>query len=476
MELEGCSCCVSLILHKAYARISINTLVYFAISRLLFALGLRPMQVYAVSCRCCPKQLYGPVNFCPFCGSKVESAESVCKPQNSRILLDSMPASPSLSSDLSPPIPKDSSPAEGDVGRQSMLAGEKDEPVHTVRPAAGTWKWVLATAAILVVVFLGYLVFISKNNEEQKSLTAQQESLKQGQVKLEAERTRIELEKIAAQDKKRLAEQQEKLRQDQLKLDAERQRIERDKVSEEQDRIKLQQARIDDERQRLEKEKKEADERAKVAANNQGSTIPSIPSPQPSLNSGGLFNTNYRSQATSYIESMVVNAPDKDKTMSAMSSIESLRKPSKGDKSRARKLNDQALILIRQSKDRDAIPLLIEARKADPSDVEVVNNLAGAFFNTSFDTHDFSKAKELLVDTLLLKPNRSIAWANLGRLFAMEGNELAATNCFINYYRFAGNQQRALQHLTNGLSDPHPVLCKAFTMANQYVSANMPAP
>lgn len=27
---------------------------------------------YPVSCRCCPKQLYGPVHFCPFCGSKVE--------------------------------------------------------------------------------------------------------------------------------------------------------------------------------------------------------------------------------------------------------------------------------------------------------------------------------------------------------------------------------------------------------------------
>jgi len=171
---------------------------------------------------------------------------------------------------------------------------------------------------------------------------------------------------------------------------------------------------------------------------------------------------------------MIANARDKDKIATAVSRIDALNKPSKGDKPKARKLNDQALILMKQSKDSDAVPLLQEAHRADPSDVEVVNNLAAAVLNTSFATYDFSKAKELLVDTLLLKPNRHIAWANFGYLYAMEGNESAAINCYINFYQFAPDKQKAFKALTNRRDDPNPVLSRVFATACEYISTAMP--
>ena len=184
---------------------------------------------------------------------------------------------------------------------------------------------------------------------------------------------------------------------------------------------------------------------------------------------------DYSSDATPLVVSMINYARDEAKLGSFKSKLDGLPKPQKGNKVKARKLNDEALGLMKQSKDSEAIPLLETAHLADPSDVEIVNNLAGAYYNTAFANNDFGKAKSRLVDTLRLKPDRNIAWANLGRIFAMEGNEFAATNCYINFCRFSKNREKALQSLSKGTNDPNPLLSKAFSSAYQYVSTGMPA-
>ena len=121
------------------------------------------------------------------------------------------------------------------------------------------------------------------------------------------------------------------------------------------------------------------------------------------------------------------------------------------------------------------MPILEDAHRTDPLDVEIANNLASAYFNTSFTDNDFSKAKAKLVDTLRLKPDRSVAWANLGRAFAMEGNEFAATNCYINFFSFSKDKAKALQSLAKGTNESNPVLSKAMTNAYKY-EATTPNP
>ena len=463
------------------------------------------------SCQFCSNPLYGQVNFCPFCGNQFKpgpTSESVRTLQNTIQVLnenDTSPSveisnglqryspeyysiieSPSLATGIPTPIPKDLTLTREVDDLETVTATEANEAVqkmasHTVRSSSQKWKLILGAIATLVIAFFCYQSIISMSNEEKRHLAEQLEKQNQEQAKIQADRTRIELEKKAAQEKKSLAAQQKKLRQDKLKLAVERQSVESEKLSEaervklmqEQEMTKREQAKIDIERQQLDLERKAVDERAKISMNNQGSNIKP---PQLSMNSGGLFRINYRSEAMPYIELMIIYARDKDKTMSAMSRIDALNKPMKGNKSRARKLNDEALILTNQAKYSAAIPLLQDAHNTDPSDVEVVNNLAGAVLNASFDTYDFSRAKELFIDTLLLKPNRSIAWANLGYLFSMEGNESAATNCYINFFRFAVKQQNALKYLDNGRSHPNPVVSKAFLGAYNYVLANMSSP
>lgn len=182
---------------------------------------------------------------------------------------------------------------------------------------------------------------------------------------------------------------------------------------------------------------------------------------------------NYQSEATPYVEHMINHARDTEKVISAKNEIEKLRKPQRGERKKARKLNDEAIALIVQSRDTEAIPLLEEAQRFDPLDVEITNNLASAYFNTSFSSNDYRKAKAMLVDTLNLKPTRNVAWANLGRTFAVEGDEYASTNCYINFFRFSDNKEKALQRLSDSINEPHPVLSKALANAYQHVSTNI---
>jgi Flp pilus assembly protein TadD len=202
-------------------------------------------------------------------------------------------------------------------------------------------------------------------------------------------------------------------------------------------------------------------------------TMAGAVSSSPSLLSSQGVKISYESDATPYVIGMIDYARDEAKLGSSRNKLDGLPKPQRGDKARARKLNDEALALMRQSKDAEAIPILEDAHRTDPLDVEIVNNLASAYFNTSLTNNDFSKAKAKLVDTLRLKPDRNIAWANLGHAFAMEGNEFAATNCYINFYCFSKDKDKALQSLTKNTNDPNPVLSKASTNAYQYVSTSM---
>jgi len=195
--------------------------------------------------------------------------------------------------------------------------------------------------------------------------------------------------------------------------------------------------------------------------------IPAAPNVAPP--SGQNVKINYQSEATTYVEQMIMYARNTEKLLSVKQAFEKLSKPPKGDNPKARQLNDEALALIKQSRDNDALPILQLAYKTDPSDIEVVNNLAYAYFATN----DSTTAKAMFVETLRLNPGRYIAWINMARMYAFEGNEYAATNCYINYYRFAKNQAVALKAIEKTSSDPHPILSKACAGAYQYISSVM---
>jgi tetratricopeptide (TPR) repeat protein len=135
--------------------------------------------------------------------------------------------------------------------------------------------------------------------------------------------------------------------------------------------------------------------------------------------------------------------PDESKIADVISAIEALPKPTKGDRKGARNLNEKALRLLQSGDPTGAISIFRQAVMADPSDQEVVNNLAYCYLQAE----RFTEAKRELGNTLLLAPRRSSAWANLGYLYAKTNDIPTAVRAFQHAYRFSSNQKKTLEYL-----------------------------
>jgi tetratricopeptide (TPR) repeat protein len=78
----------------------------------------------------------------------------------------------------------------------------------------------------------------------------------------------------------------------------------------------------------------------------------------------------------------------------------------------------------------------------------VINNLGHAYIWQD----DLPRAEEWLLRALTMTPGRSYAWADLGHVYAKQGDVDKGVACFANAYRFARNQEasrRAFQRLAD---------------------------
>ncbi len=182
------------------------------------------------------------------------------------------------------------------------------------------------------------------------------------------------------------------------------------------------------------------------------------------------LNIDSKNPASPFIQEIIEYAADFDRVQLNKIKIENLAKPPKGDRKQARKLNDQALSLINQDNRIDALPILESAYQADSGDSEIANNLASVYIATA-KNNDMTKAKGMLVESLALKPDRTYAWRDLGRAFALEGNEKSAMNCFVLFYKFSKKPKIALQNLVNP-SDDNPLVKKAMLGASELINGH----
>lgn len=124
--------------------------------------------------------------------------------------------------------------------------------------------------------------------------------------------------------------------------------------------------------------------------------------------------------------------------------IDSIPKLLKGNSKEARKSNDKGLLALSNNEDFDnAVRFFSEAQKLDPADVEILNNLGFAYMKQQ----NFDMAEKTLIETLVLSPNRSSAWSNLGDVFALKDNESKAIACYANTYRFSKNKVNTHQFM-----------------------------
>lgn len=103
------------------------------------------------------------------------------------------------------------------------------------------------------------------------------------------------------------------------------------------------------------------------------------------------------------------------------------------DRKKARPANSRGLTYLQSGQILEAISSFQEAYQADPSDVELVNNLGYAYLLNN----DLDSAERYVLTALAMQPGRSVGWDNLGQMYAKKGQIPAAVASFTNAYRFS---------------------------------------
>jgi tetratricopeptide (TPR) repeat protein len=149
--------------------------------------------------------------------------------------------------------------------------------------------------------------------------------------------------------------------------------------------------------------------------------------------------------------------------------LEALETPQKGNDKEARKLNNKGLLVLTEDENFDeAIRIFSEANKLDPSNPDILANLALTYMRSD----DLKKAKGLFLKTLEIAPTMSNAWFQLGNIFALDNEENKAIACYINTYRFSKNiiNTHKFMQKTNSEEDSPiltNVMAKAITVATK---------
>lgn len=172
-------------------------------------------------------------------------------------------------------------------------------------------------------------------------------------------------------------------------------------------------------------------------------------------------------QTAGLLTEMLLNNSSFIKLADAKSKIEEFPKQEKGDVKVARTLNENGLAAFRQANYIEAARVFYEASKANPADVEIINNYAYALLKSG----NYPQAEQALGLVLSYAPSRTSAWANLGELYAYTLRMDAAAAAFLVGFQFSGNKEKALQFLKNTASDdPNENLRFAITKALNQLS------
>lgn len=115
----------------------------------------------------------------------------------------------------------------------------------------------------------------------------------------------------------------------------------------------------------------------------------------------------------------------------------------RGDRKVARELNKNALNLMAKNEFAMAAIELAKAIAADPSDIEILNNLGYA----ELKLKKFDTAVAHLLDTLLIDPTRAAGWLNVSEAFAERDKAPAAQASLKLAFHFSRDQTKASTYL-----------------------------
>ena len=155
--------------------------------------------------------------------------------------------------------------------------------------------------------------------------------------------------------------------------------------------------------------------------------------------------------------------------------LEVVPKPRRGDRSRARSLNDQGIALLKAERYPEAAASFRSGAAADPGDAEVLNNLAYALLLAE----DYPAAAAAIVTTLSTAPSRAMAWETLGQILVGLGQNDAAVGAFKMVVRTASDTakgEQRLQKVAETVKNPAAVQVIRTALAGGTVAAPVATP
>ncbi|SED25318.1 Tetratricopeptide repeat-containing protein [Burkholderia sp. WP9] len=168
---------------------------------------------------------------------------------------------------------------------------------------------------------------------------------------------------------------------------------------------------------------------------------------------------------------MLVSAKAEDMTsvLEAAKTIDGFPRPTRGNRPTARKLNEEGLNALDASKPDEAIRLFSQATQADPSDQEIISNLAYAYAQSG----QLAKSEDTAVLALSLNPRRTSVWAPLATTLAKEHRYDQALEAMWLAYQFSGDKAKTLIFIDSKLaSESNPDAIKLYTASKTWFEKN----
>jgi tetratricopeptide (TPR) repeat protein len=230
---------------------------------------------------------------------------------------------------------------------------------------------------------------------------------------------------------------------------------------------------------------KEATLKSQPPVNNKNTIAP--PPPKAPIHSSSPSTANYQTpkyasinvqnlgqmvapdSTASLLGQMLAQSQNPIKLIELKTQIETLYpKPEKGDIKLARALNQQGLAAFSQENFTNAASLFLDAARANPADIEVLNNYAYALLKSGNN----QLAQQVLGYVLSLAPGRTSAWANLGEIYANLNRIDASAASLVVGFQFSGNKEKTLEFFNKtSQSTSNNALKSAITKALSQLSS-----
>ena len=126
-----------------------------------------------------------------------------------------------------------------------------------------------------------------------------------------------------------------------------------------------------------------------------------------------------------------------------ITAIQEMTRPGKGERKAARAANASGLAAMQTNSFDDAVRYFASGVKSDPTDREIIDNLANALLQS----RRIKAAKDAATASLFLSPKRTSAWVVLAAIEAENGNEEIAAASFQLAYRFSRNREKTVEYL-----------------------------